>query len=159
MNTEIAIKELLNIVHSLREKYPHKRFTLDGRLVGDLGEIIAEENYKLKLFDKVIEKYDGITDDGKSIQIKATFHNSLGFPCDEKHVPEIYLGLKIYEDGSFEEIYNGPGQLIWKNVKSLKRPTNNLYNVSIKKLQDLNKQVRENSKVKMKKKRRTTAST
>lgn len=56
MTTDIAIKELLGIVHSLRDKYPHKRFTLDGRLVGDLGELIAEEHYKLHLFNKVVEK-------------------------------------------------------------------------------------------------------
>ena len=147
MTTDIAIKELLGIVHSLRDKYPHKRFTLDGRLVGDLGEVIAEEHYKLHLFNKVVEKYDGITDDGRNIQIKATFHDCLGFPCEEKHVPEIYLGLKIFEDGTFEEIYNGPGQIIWDNVKALKRPKNNIYNVSVIKLKYLNKLVTKHSKV------------
>lgn len=47
------IRELIKIVGELKDKYPQKEFTLDGRLVGDLGEIIVEENYQIKLFDKV----------------------------------------------------------------------------------------------------------
>ncbi len=39
------IKSLLNIVSELQKLYPQKRFTLDGRHVGDIGEVLAEGNY------------------------------------------------------------------------------------------------------------------
>jgi hypothetical protein len=35
METKEAITKLLMIVDELRKTYPYKRFTLDGRLVGD----------------------------------------------------------------------------------------------------------------------------
>ncbi len=33
-----AVNQMLQIVKQLQSAYPKKRFTLDGRLVGDLGE-------------------------------------------------------------------------------------------------------------------------
>lgn len=59
METKEAIAKLLMIVDELRKTYPYKRFTLDGRLVGDLGEVIVKQNYNLELFEKVVAKYDG----------------------------------------------------------------------------------------------------
>lgn len=134
MKTSAAIVQLLQIVESLRKQYPHKRFTLDGRLVGDLGEVIAEENYNLKLFTKVTAKYDGETPDGRAVQIKVTFHNTLGFPCHAEEVPDFYLGLKLYDDGSFDEVYNGPGYPIWQMISQTKVPRTNLYTISISRL-------------------------
>jgi hypothetical protein len=136
-----AIIKLLEIIAALREKYPHKRFTLDGRLVGDLGEVIAEENYKLTLFEKVVEKYDAKGDNGKLIQIKATFNDKLGFPCELAQVPDLYLGIKISKEGRYDEIFNGPGKIIWEDVKHRKIPKNNLHNISLAKLKELNMKV------------------
>ena len=52
------LKELHKIVKELNGQYPHKKFTLDGRLVGDIGEVIAEELYQIKLYNKVEPDYD-----------------------------------------------------------------------------------------------------
>jgi hypothetical protein len=61
--------------------------------------------------DKVTQPdHDGITSDGHRVQIKATFQDALTF----KTVPEYYLGLKLYQDGQFKEIYNGPGNLMFE---------------------------------------------
>ena len=40
-----AIKQLCQVVKQLRDAYPGKKFTLDGRLVGDLGEVLAQFEY------------------------------------------------------------------------------------------------------------------
>ena len=42
------IKQLIAITQSLKEKYKHhnKNFTLDGKLVGDIGEVLVAEHYK-----------------------------------------------------------------------------------------------------------------
>ena len=47
-----AIKQLLQIVEQLQIAHPKKKFTLDGRLVGDLGETLVEGAYDVDIFAK-----------------------------------------------------------------------------------------------------------
>jgi hypothetical protein len=42
---EKSIGDLLAIVKNLKSLYPKKEFTLDGRLVGDIGEVLTEKHY------------------------------------------------------------------------------------------------------------------
>ena len=113
----IIIKQALdNIfagIKTLRATFPSKEFTIDGRLVGDLGEVIAALNYDIGLYPISQPCHDGQCSDGRRVQIKATFKESLTF----KTKPEYYLGLKLFEDGRHEEIYNGPGQIIYDHYK------------------------------------------
>jgi hypothetical protein len=53
----------------LHEVFPHKVFTVDGRLVGDLGEVLVEPVYELTLLDGVHGHYDAKTPDGKHVEI------------------------------------------------------------------------------------------
>jgi len=100
-------------IDSLKDTFLQKEFTIDGRLVGDIGEVIAALEYDVELFDVLHKGHDGKTSDGRLVQIKATFKDSLTF----RTVPEYYLGLKLYRDGTHEEIYNGPGKLIFEKYK------------------------------------------
>jgi len=50
MEIHQAVKDMLEIVDQLQKTYPKKKFTLDGRLVGDLGEILVEEDYNIDLY-------------------------------------------------------------------------------------------------------------
>jgi hypothetical protein len=142
------ITELLQIVDKLHTKYPHRDFSLDGRLVGDIGEIIAESNYEITLYPSGKKTYDGFSGD-KQIQIKTTFTDSLTFPVD---IPDYYLGIKVFSDGTHEEIYNGPGNHIGELVKNRKQPANGQYQVSISALKALNLTVAGKDKIKQKKK-------
>jgi len=56
--------------------------------------VIVEENYDVKLFEKVVFKYDGEDYLGRNVQIKATFHDTLDLPCRIADVPDYYLELK-----------------------------------------------------------------
>ena len=87
----------------------NKKFTIDGRLVGDIGEVIATLYYDIQLYPKSQPRHDGYCSDGRTVQIKATFKDSLTFG----KLPDYYLGLKIFPDGEYKEIYNGPGQPIF----------------------------------------------
>ncbi len=136
MNIACAVKELLKIVAELQNSYPKKKFTLDGRLVGDIGEILVEQNYDIKLYKKLKKHYDGETPEGRKVQIKTTMKNSLTFPCD--HIPAYYLGIKVCKDGSHEEIFNGPGKIIKKILEGRQVTKNNLHSISLKKLRQLN---------------------
>jgi hypothetical protein len=103
-----ALRLIFKGIKQLKTAFPHKEFTIDGRLVGDIGEIIAALEYEIDLFDVVRKGHDGQTPDDRLVQIKATFKDSLTF----RSVPDYYLGLKLYEGGTHEEIFNGPGKPI-----------------------------------------------
>jgi len=105
-----ALRKIFDGINQLRKAVPIKEFTIDGRLVGDIGEAIVQRDYDVTLYGKLIEGYDGVASDGRLVQIKATFKNSLTFT----KTPDYYLGIKINEDGSYSEIYNGPGKYIEK---------------------------------------------
>ena len=150
MENIYEIRHLLNVITILQNKYKNRKFTLDGRLVGDLGEIIVQQNYFVKLFDKQEKKYDGISDK-KSVQIKTTLKNSLTFPFGKNNIPEYYIGIKLFEDGSFEEIYNGPGKNIYELLKNRKRPKNGCFSISISTLKKENIKISDYDKIKRRK--------
>jgi len=136
-----ALNQLQGIVVALQQTYPKKRFTLDGRLVGDLGEVLAESVYDVQLFTGLEKHYDGICSDGRLVQIKTTLKDSLTFPCD--HIPDYYLGIKILPDGSCQEIFNGPGKVAHELVKNRKQTKTNLHSISVKSLMKQNKTVQD----------------
>jgi len=145
MSIQDEVINLLKIVTKLQKDYPKKKFTLDGRLVGDIGEILAEEKYDFRLYNEMIKEYDGETKDGKKIQVKATMKNSLTFPADS--TPEYYIGIKIDNNGNITEIYNGPGKIIRERIRNHKRPKNGLHNIGLSLLLKLNKAVPKNKKI------------
>jgi hypothetical protein len=111
--TQEAIAEALRLLFQgiahLKAAFPNRAFTIDGRLVGDIGEVIAALEYDLVLHNVSQPNHDAITSDGRNVQIKATFKNSLTF----RTTPDYYLGFKLYPDGRHEEVFNGPGRLIY----------------------------------------------
>ncbi|GAH98912.1 unnamed protein product [marine sediment metagenome] len=76
--------------------------------------------YKLTLNEKLTKHHDAVCDEGRNAQIKTTFGTSLTFPVH--HVPDYYLGIRMNRDGTFEEIYNGPGALIQQQLAG-RKPT------------------------------------
>ena len=107
-----AVKDLLTTVRRLRDSYSEhgRHFTLDGRLIGDIGEVLAVQHYAITLTTTQTAVHDAVTADGRKVQIKATMKDSLTFPWGD--APDYYIGLKILEDGTPLEVYNGPGAII-----------------------------------------------
>ncbi len=101
------IKQLLAITLQLKEKYKHwnKNFTLDGKLVGDIGEVLAAEKYNLTLLPENEPVHDAIQiETNRKVQIKSTLKGNFYFPFGEERVPEFLLCIHIQENGEFEEI-------------------------------------------------------
>jgi len=144
------IKELLKIVRDLQKEYEayNKKFTLDGRLVGDIGEVIAMEKYQIQLYKKIEEKYDAITEyDNTEVQIKTTMNNSIWYPRD--YSLKLLLALKITSEGEPIELYNGETGPIQEYLKNRKRSENyNYYTISNGVLLKLNKQVKIETRIK-----------
>ena len=49
-----------------------RKFTIDSRLVGDIGEVIAEREFELTLDEVSRKGHDAKTADGRDVQVKAT---------------------------------------------------------------------------------------
>lgn len=150
-----AVKQMLAIVERLCASYPHKKFTLDGRLVGDIGEVLVEDAYDLKLFADIKKHHDAECSDGRLVQIKATMKKSLTFPAD--HVPNYYLGVLVGPDGTFEEIFNGPGPVAWEAVKGRSAPKTNLHSVSLAALKRLQLKVAAEDRIPLRPNKRVQA--
>lgn len=69
-----VVTELVRARNRLREHYAAAalEFTLDGNLVGDIGEAVAAELFGLKLSPRNGTGIDGHAADGRSVQVKAT---------------------------------------------------------------------------------------
>lgn len=132
-----ALRLIFDGIAQLKEAFPNRAFTIDGRLVGDIGEVIAELEYDLKLDDVSAPDHDACTSDGRLVQIKATFKNSLTF----KTCPNYYLGFKLYPDGRFEEVFNGPGDIILGRYPNRKGIGKDLLSFPIKELRALSGRV------------------
>ena len=134
---QAEIKNLHRSVSILKELFESKKegFTLDGRLVGDIGEVIAEELFQIKLHEKLKQHYDAVTlyDPKINVQIKASFKESLTY----NHNPEYYIGIKLCENGEFRVVYNGPGKYIHEAFKHRKGIGVKLLSFPIKKLEEI----------------------
>jgi hypothetical protein len=117
--TEIPqlLRELYRIVGRLETLFPGRRFTLDGHLVGSIGEVLAAYAYGLELLPPSTETHDAQAEDGRLIQIKATQRTSVGL----RSAPEYLLVLKILPGGDWQEIYNGPGRIAWQNAGKMQK--------------------------------------
>lgn len=145
MEIHQAVKDMLQIVKELQSAYPKKKFTLDGRLVGDLGEILVEEDYDIELYEGLEKHHDGQTPDGRRVQVKTTMKGSLTFPVD--HIPHYYIGIKVHLDGSYDEIFNGPGAIAWEAIKNRKPTKTNLHSITLSALRKLNKTVADEDRI------------
>lgn len=108
---EAALGLIFQGIGLLRSEFSHRRFTIDGRLVGDLGEIIAAAEFDVELDEVSRSVHDGKTSGGLGVQVKATFQDHLTF----KTTPDLYLGFKLFRDGTHEVIFNGPGRIIFSH--------------------------------------------
>jgi hypothetical protein len=138
-----ALRLIFQAIRRLNVAFPNREFTIDGRLVGDVGEVIAALEYDLILHDVSQPTHDAITSDGRNVQIKATFKDSLTF----RTVPDYYLGFKLYPDGRQEEIFNGPGNLIYARYGGRKGIGVVLLSFPVSELRRLSEKVPANERI------------
>lgn len=122
------VQQLFTITSELEKHHPTKKFTLDGHLVGSIGEVLVAERYGLTLLQNSYKTHDAITQDGKFVQIKTTQINKISISSK----PEYLIVIKLFPTGEWEEIYNGPGDLVWNNAGKMQK--NGQRSISIAKL-------------------------
>ena len=110
-------KELYKITAELEHTYPGRKFTIDGHIIGSIGEVIVAEHYGLELLPNSTETHDAVSADGKYVQIKATQINRIAISSE----PDYLIVIKLFSDGSWEEFYNGPGKPVWNNAGKMQK--------------------------------------
>jgi hypothetical protein len=145
--SQAIIREALELIFRgigiLQTEFVNRRFTIDGRLVGDIGEIIAATEFDVILDEVGQATHDGRTSDGRLVQIKATFKKTLTF----RTTPQLYLGFKLHRDGSHEVIFNGPGQIIYDEYSHWQGIGVNLLSFPISRLRELSAEIPDRDRV------------
>ena len=103
-----AVLDLSRSVQRLEALFPGRRFTLDGHLVGSIGEVLAAEMYGLTLVPASTECHDARCPIGRDVQIKLTQGKRVSMYGE----PSYLLVLRLV-NGEIEEVYNGPGLPVW----------------------------------------------
>lgn len=85
-------------------------FTLDGNLVGDIGEALAVELFGVRLVHaKSTEGIDGYALDGRSVQVKATgTGRGPAFRCVETKADHLLFFDLDLENCQGRVVFNGP---------------------------------------------------
>lgn len=105
------IRALVHARNMLRTRFEHHglSFTLDGNLVGDLGEAVAAELFHLTLVPtrafKAVDAYDT---ENRSVQIKASGRGkTFAFTHSELCADRLIALVFDYENEEVEVVYDG----------------------------------------------------
>ena len=134
------IQKLISIVKELETDFPGRHFTLDGHLVGSIGEVMAAYYYGIELYAASAVAHDGEID-GKKVQIKISQQDDIVI----NHEPEYLSVLYLRKNGDVFEVYNGPGEAPWNSAS--KRDSHNNRHMRVNKLMELDKQVSDEFRI------------
>jgi len=128
----------------LEEQFPGRRFTLDGHLIGSVGEVVAAYIFDLELNAASTRAHDAITHDGKMVEIKLTQGRSIAI----RHEPEHLIALHRARGAPLSIVYNGPGSVVWESAGRIQ--TNGQRSISLALLRNLDQQVRVSDRLPVK---------
>lgn len=137
------VQKLIEIVAELEEEFPGRHFTLDGHLIGSIGEVLAVYHYGIQLYDAAAKRHDGIVDD-REVQIKITQQENI--VISEK--PDYLLVLYMNKNGRVYEVYNGPGDMPWDTAS--KKDSHNNRHMRVNKLMKLDANVLQDDRISVK---------
>jgi len=129
------------IVRRLEARFPGRKFTLDGHLVGSIGEAWAANLFDLKLLPASAETHDAVTPDGRMVQVKATQGNAVAMSSQ----PDNLIVLRLNREGGAEVVYDGPGSLAW--AAAGKKQKNGQRTLRLSKLRTLQYQVPDSARL------------
>ena len=93
-------------------------FTLDGNLVGDIGEAIAAELFGVRLVEtRSTEGIDGYAPDGRTVQVKATgTKRGPAFRRTEIRADHLLFFCLDFESATGTVAYNGPEHYVTRHL-------------------------------------------
>ncbi|MBP5607520.1 MAG: hypothetical protein J6X66_04525 [Lachnospiraceae bacterium] len=135
------VQKMIGIITELESEFPGRHFTLDGHLVGSIGEVLAAYYYGIELYKASAKVHDGCIGD-REVQIKITQQDDI--VINEK--PQYLLVLYLTKKGDVYEVYNGPGEKPWNSAG--KRDSHNNRHMRLNKLMELDALVSEEERIK-----------
>lgn len=112
-----VITDLVVARNRLRDHYKsaNLEFTLDGNLIGDIGEAVAAELFGLKLSARNGTGVDGHAPDGRSVQVKSTGTNrGPAFRMVDTRADHLIFMSFDLDNLRGEVVYNGPEDIAIK---------------------------------------------
>jgi len=137
-NEIVAIKNIIgslySLQNSLRALAPDFKWAGLGNLLGDYGEYVAINHYKLKKAPPGSDGFDAKTRDEKTVQIKTNHAASM---IGYRGEADLMLVIHVSETGEWEEIYFGDFQKVKNQSNFSKRDNKNT--ITMSKLKQLQK--------------------
>lgn len=137
----VLIDTLYQTTETLEQLFPGRKFTLDGHLVGSVGEVVASYMFDLKLNSASTMGHDALATDGRKVEIKLTQGKSIAI----RHHPEHLLVLCRPKGKTVSVIYNGPGALPWATAGTMQK--NGQRPISLRKLSLLDAEIRQEDRL------------
>ena len=124
------VAAIYKAVRELEARYPGRKFTPDGHLVGSIGEVIAAEAFNLTLYPMSHAGHDAWDVNGP-VQVKMTAGTNVAmYDCCVR-----LIVLKVISPEHAELIYDGPGEPVWTNAGKVQK--NGQRTISLFKLRNL----------------------
>jgi len=120
-----------------------RQFTPDGRMVGDIGELIACSFYQVTLHGVGRHYWDGVYNN-RNVQIKATGGDTtyLKEPPAEGYSNGLLMVFKIDRNsGDYSLVYNGDIGRVWGALDNLQSNRNGEKTISLNRLREIQKAV------------------
>lgn len=128
------VEAIYHAVYALERRYPGRKFTPDGHLVGSIGEVIAAEALGLTLYPPSHPGHDATDHRGRNVQIKLTGGSSVALraTCDR------LLVMRVFDVGFAEIVYYGDGEPVWQACGGL-QTANGQRSISLSKLRAIDR--------------------
>ena len=152
-----VIRELIVARNSVRDHYASSAlsFTLDGNLVGDLGEALAADIFGLKLVARNGTGIDGHAPDGRSVQVKASGTNrGPAFRMVDTRADHLLFFHLDMDQCTAKLLFNGPEHIA---LAAFKTPWTGQRMVSVPQILAANARVPEEQRLQPLKKSRVSA--
>lgn len=111
------LDQLYDATDKLEALFPGRKFTLDGHLVGSVGEVVAAYMFGLDLNRASTKGYDAVSADGRLVEIKLTQAKSIAI----RHQPEHLLVLSRPKGMMVSVVFNGPGSIAWEAAGAMQK--------------------------------------
>lgn len=111
------LDDLYTASDGLERLFPGRKFTLDGHLVGSVGEVVAAYIFDLDLNPASTLGHDARSPDGRNVEIKLTQGRGVAL----RHEPEHLIVLYRPRGGPMQVVFNGPGSLVWAAAGAMQK--------------------------------------
>lgn len=148
------LQSLFQTVNRLETEYKkyNRKFTIDGHLIGSIGEVIVADAFDLELAPTGNALYDAWTKTKpkKTVQIKTTQIDRVSFSkiTDTDDAPDYIIVIQIDKTGEWQLAFNGPGKLVYENIG--KPQKNGQSQISVNKLRNLIEKAKKSEQIPLK---------